>query len=235
MCVFAVLAFLVGRQPRGVPEPHRSAWRITAMVYVPFAAVLQLSNLFACVAFFLGAGHPAYDAYIKIFPAANHSRTFVAFAFYAALLLLARRGGLTPRQMRGVKWAIAAAMLVGAVIGVMEGSDRHFINTVVVDMVAFGVLAPLLLYMMVRDTVDRDLWFCLTLLGITSLFGALYMTAMTYFGYEGTFSIDWQLYIIRGIMTGLVTVLAAHRYRMARRGKPVTGLLPAPRTQSILA
>lgn len=233
---FAVLSLLISRQPRGVPEPHRTAWRVTAIVYLPYTAVQLAQNLFACAAFFAGAGHPVYQAYLWVAPAANHSRTFVSFVFYAALFLLARRGSLSPRQLRGVGWATAAGMLGGAALGLEEGplvAVRHFINTAFADIFGFVVLGALLLYLIVRDTVDRDLWFGISLHGIISLLGALYLTAMSLIGY-GRPSQIWQLHLIRVFTMLLIAGFALHRYRRARQGIAVPGMVPENRFRTAL-
>jgi hypothetical protein len=237
VAAFAVLSLLIARQHRGVPEPHRSAWRVTAIVYLPYA-VLQISqNTLAAVAYHVGEGHPLYRAYLVLAPVGNHSRTFVAFAFYAVLYLLARRGPFTPRGFRGVAWATAAGLLVGAAVGVGEGplvAVRHYIDTAFADMAGFAVMGALLLYLMVRDTVDRDLWFSIALHGITSLFGVLYLTRVSVMGMQAPTQI-WPLHAIRLFTMLLVAALAVHRYRMARRGRPVPGLLPDSRPATLLA
>jgi hypothetical protein len=233
---FAVLALLISRQPRGVPEPHRTAWRVTAVVYLPYTAVHVAQSTFACVAYFAGAGHPLYHAYLWVAPMTNHSRTFVSFVFYAALFLLARKGSLSPRQLRGVGWATAAGMLAGAGLGVAEGplvAVTHFINTVFADIAGFVVLGALLLYLIVRDTVDRDLWFGISLHGILSLVGALYLTAMSLIGY-GRPSGIWQLHLIRLVTVSIIVAFALHRYRKARQGIAVHGMVPINRYRAAL-
>lgn len=235
--VFALLSLHIGRQPR-VPEPHRTAWRVTAIAFLPYAVVQVAQVLLATTAFFVGEGHPLYRAYLWMAPLGNHSRTLVAFAFYGVLYVLARRGVLSSRGVQLAGWATVGSMLLGALLGVMEGplgAVRHFINTALIDMVAFAVMAGLLLYMIVRDTVDRDLWFCIALLGFASIFGVLYLTAMAYIGIDSRFPIDWQLHIIRIVLIGGVVALAAHRYRAARRGRPVPGMVPASRQAAMLA
>lgn len=236
VAMFAVLALLISRQPRGVPEPHRTAWRVTAIVFLPYG-VLQLSqNVLAAAAYFAGEGHPLYRAYLVVAPVGNHSRTFVAFAFYAVLYLLARQGSLSPRQMRGAAWATAAGLVAGGAVGLGEGplvAVRHYINTAFADMAGFAVMGVLLLYLMVRDTVDRDLWFSIALHGITSLFGVLYLTAVSLMGIDAHTPI-WQLHAIRLFTMILVALLALHRYRSARDGRTVSGLVPARRVQTVL-
>lgn len=237
LAVFAVASLLVARQAR-IPEPHCTAWKVTAIMFLPYAALQVLQTLLATGAYFAGEGHPLYRAYLFVAPVGNHSRTFVAFVFYAALFLLARRGSLSPRQLRGTGWAIAAGLLAGAAVGLGEGplvQVRHYINTAFADMAGFAVMGVLLLYLMVRDTVDRDLWFCIALHGITSIFGVLYLTATSLMGLEAHGSIIWQLHAIRLFTMGLVAALALHRYRSARRGREVRGLVPARRMQSVLA
>jgi hypothetical protein len=233
---FAVLALLISRQPRGVPEPHRTAWRVAAIVYLPYTAVHLSQNLFACAAYFAGAGHPVYRAYLWAAPLANHSRTFVSFVLYAALFLLTWRGSLSPRQLRGVAWATGAGMLIGAGLGVAEGpllAVTHFINTAFADIAGFVVLGALLLYLIVRDSVDRDLWFAVALHGIISLLGALYLTAMSLIGY-GRPSGIWQLHLIRVITMLLIAGFALHRYRKARQGIAVPGMVPENRLRAAL-
>lgn len=236
LCAFAVLALLISRQNRGVPEPHRTAWRVAAIVYLPYTTLHVAQSLFACAAYFAGAGHPVYRAYLWAAPVANHSRTFVAFVFYASLFLLAWKGSLSARQLRGVAWATAAGMLVGAGLGVGEGpllAVTHFINTAFADIAGFVVLGALLLYLIVRDTVDRDLWVAVTLHGIISLLGALYLTAMSLIGY-GRPSGIWQLHLIRLVTVAVIAGFGLHRYRKARQGIAVPGMVPENRLRAAL-
>lgn len=235
--VFSVLALLISRRHRAVPEPYRTGWRVTAIVFLPYTVIQLTQNVFAAAAFAVGAGHPLYRTYLWLAPLANHSRTFVAFALYGALFFAARRGTLTARQLRGVGWAVLGSMLLGVAVGVGEGpllALRHFVTTALIDMVAFVVFGVLMVYLIVRNTIDRPLWFSITLHGITSVFGVLYLTGLTLFGY-GAPSPIWQLHAIRLAGNSGLALLALHRYRMALRGRPVGGLVPEGRVSGSLA
>jgi hypothetical protein len=233
---FAVLSLLIARQPHGLSGSHRAGWQVTAIVFVPYTLIQLSQNLFAGAAYVAGEGHPVYRTYLWLAPLANHSRTLLEFALYCGLFLVVRRGALSTRELRGVALAAAGFMVLGAAIGAGEGpllAVRHYVNTALIDIAGFVLLAILLLYLLARDTVDRDLWFSLTLHGVSSIFGVLYLTALTIFGYGGRSPI-WQLHVIRLCCNLAVTLLALHCYRMARQGKPVPGLLPAPRETAML-
>jgi hypothetical protein len=236
LATFAVLSLLVARQGHGMPASHRAGWQVTAIVFLPYTALQVCQNLFAGAAYVAGEGHPAYSTYLVVAPLANHSRTFLEFALYSGLVLVARRGALSPRALRAMAAVAAGFMMLGVAVGAGEGpllAVRHYVNTALIDMAGFVVLGLLLLYLLAHDTVDRDLWLSLTLHGITSIFGVLYLTSFTIFGYGGQSPI-WQLHVIRLCCNVAVALLALHRYRMARLGKPVPGLLPAPRTTAML-
>lgn len=227
--VFCLLALLIARRMAGDPR-HRGAWLITGVVL----GVYSLNNLvqvtFATVAYLVGPEHRLYEMYMGFAPVGNHSRTLLVFVLYGALVWLALRGPLTAVRWGVVLGAALLAMLAGALLGWSEGPldiARHFPATAMLDIIGFVALGTVLLLLMVRDTVDRFLWFSLATYGFTSIIGVLYLSAMAWFYTPGSWTPpNWQIQLWRAVLALVMVGLAARRLRLARRGKPVRGLLP---------
>lgn len=229
LVVYSLLALLVARRMAG-DSRHRAAWLITGVVL----GVYSLNNLvqvtFATVAYVVGREHHLYAMYEGFAPIGNHSRTLLVFVLYGALVWLALRGPLTAVRWGVVLGAALLAMLGGALLGWSEGPldiARHFPATAMLDTIGFVALGSVLLLLMARDTIDRFLWFSLATYGFTSLIGALYLSAMAWFYVPGSWTPpNWQIQLWRAVLALVMVGLAARRLGLARRGRPVRGLLP---------
>lgn len=236
---FAVVAFLVGRR---VPEhagTRRYAWQMTALVFLVFSAVHTSQLAFGTLVFVLGPEHPAFTAYLRYAPVGNHARTLMVWSLYASLAVLAFRGAAVWPRLRRVHPALTVAMLaLGGLLGWLEGpfdAARHLSNSSLMDAGGFIILTILLFVLMLRDTIDRALWFALMLYGSSSVMSSLFLAAIAWINANTWTPAPWAMETSRVLFTTGMVGMAVWRLRLARRGVPMAGLLGSDRPRPVLA
>jgi hypothetical protein len=214
---------------------YRAGWMLTGVTFALYAANGLVQSGLAIIAFQLGPDAAVYRFFLSVSPIANHSRSFMIFGLYFALAALLWNP--QPQRSRLILLALlpVALMGVGAGYGMMEGNfdrARHYSATAVLDTVGFIVMGSLLFASMLRDTLDRLLWFSLAMNGFRSIIGVIFLSAMAWLGVPGAWSPpNWLLSATRVLFCLAMVALAYSRYRLARKGKPVPGMLqnaPAP-------
>jgi hypothetical protein len=237
--VFAVLAFQVGRRLPAHAGTKRHAWQMTGFVFLLFSMVVLPQLAFGTTVFVLGAEHPAFTAYLRIAPIANHSRTLLVWSLYVSLAVLTVRGEAVWPRLRRAYPVIALGMLAGGgVIGWLEGpfdAARHLSNTSMMDAVGFVALAVLLFALMLRDTVDRALWGALVCYGGSSVMSSLFLAAIAWINAATWTPHSWMMETSRIVFTTGMVAMAVWRLRLAKRGQSLPGLLGTTRPRAVLA
>jgi hypothetical protein len=237
--VFAVVALMVGRALPVHAGSQRMAWQMTGLVFVIFSAVDMAQLVFGTAVFLLGAEHPLYAVYMRWAPIANHSRTLVVWSLYLGLGALTFGGAPVLARLRRAHAGLAVAMLcAGGVIGWVEGpfdAARHLSLTSVMDAAGFIVLTILLFVLMLRDTVDRAMWFAILFYGSSSVMSSLFLAAIAWINAHAWTPHPWVLEISRVAFTTAMVSMAVWRLRLARRGTPLPGLLGTTRPRPVLA
>lgn len=236
---FAVLALLVGRRLTPEAGSRRRAWQMVAFVYLLFAICHATQILFAITAFVLGPESSVFRAYLWWAPIGNHSRTLLVWSLYVSLGVLAFRGEAGWPMLRRLYPALAVGMLVlGGMIGRGEGAFnlvKHLTNTSLMDAVGFLGLATLLFVSMLRDTVDRALWFALLAYGCHSVVSSLFIAALAALGTGAWTPAPWAMEASRIAFSSAMVGMAVWRLRLARRGVSLPGLLGPERHRPVLA
>ncbi len=225
---FAVVAILAGRATPAAAGEHRAAWIGTGVIFLAYGLNMIVQAAWGTTAFFAGASAAVYRGYVEVAPVFNHSRTFLLFVLYAMLAFVALRGSRKGSLVL-LFLAIATALALGGAYGLMEGriqAARHFSSTAVIDTGGFILLGGVLLLLLVRNAVDRLLWFALALQGVFSILGVVFLTAMawadTAYSWTPPF---WSLTLVRCILALGMAALATRRLSDARRGIRSSGLL----------
>lgn len=229
LVVFSVVAIVIARRIRELAPSHSDAWLVTGLVLGTCALSGLVQGVWAIAAYAAGAGTGVYERYLVAAPVLNHGRTFLLFVLYAFLALIALRGRLHRFGLGALAVCGVAALLAGGVYGHQEGglqAFRHYPATAVIDTAAFIVLAAVLLVLLSRNVVDRLLWFALACMGIQSIIAVLFLIAAAWVDVPGSWSPPfWMIHAMRLFFIGVMVALAVTRYRAARAGVPVAGLL----------
>lgn len=237
--VFALLAVQVGRKLPVSAGSQRHAWQMTGVAFLVFAAVLIPQMAFGTTVYVLGAEHPAFAAYLRLMPVANHSRTLLVWGLYLCLGVLAFRGDAAwPRLRRAYPVVLAAMLLAGGALGWMEGTfnaARHLSNTSLMDAIGFVGVGSLLFVLMLRDTIDRALWVALVLNGTSSVMSSLFLAAIAWVNVDTWIPRTWVLEVSRVLFVSAMIWMAVWRLRLANRGVPLAGLLGTNRPRPLLA
>lgn len=217
------------RHSGGFAGRYRVSWRITGLALLLIGAIATLQNVHGARAILHGEGSRAWAGYMRWAPAWNHSRELVPFAL--AFLLLGY--SLAPRHSRLDRgWipplVIAAASAAGAGIGWLEGSldfALHFQRVAVLDSVALLLLVCALSSAMIMDVVDRLLIASLLAYAIPLPLNALWFAWMVAHVDAGWRPSPLSMQFYRLAFGSLCMGLALRRWRLARRGAFVHGLL----------
>lgn len=237
--VFAILAVRIGLRTSIQPPVNRWAWLTTGLIFLLYAVddLTQLS--FGTLAFLQGPEAASYSAYMRWAPIANHSRTFLVWSIYILLTVLAFTRPSRRVLRYGFPGIAAGMLLIGVWLGWSEGSfeaARHLSATSLMDAVGFVALTVMLFLTMVRETVDRALWFSLVCYGFASMVSSLFLAAMAWFNVEDTWTPSplWM----EGIRLGFAVImvgLGLWRLRRARENRHVPGVLGSMRDRPVLA
>lgn len=217
---------------------YRTGWVLTGATFILFSVNALVQSTLAASAFFSGRGTAAYDFYLSVSPAINHSRSFMIFGLYFALAALLWNPHPPRSRLILLSLVPVVAMFFGAGYGAIEGDFdrvRHYSTTAVLDTFGFIAMGSLLFASMLRDTLDRFLWFSLAASGLMSLMGVIFLSAMAWIGVPGAWGPpNWLLPAVR-LLFGLGMVgLGYARYRLARKGSAVPGLLAPERSKSVM-
>jgi hypothetical protein len=229
---FAIMALRTARSMHRWERPHQLAWLATGLTFAPYSAIMLLQDFFAVRAWRAGEGSPELEFYLRLSPVCNHSRTFMMLGLYAALVALPFTGRWTDRRRA---WTFASvvgvAFLAGVGVALLEGSltGRHFADAAAIDIAGFAVLACTLFVAMYRDSMDRYLWMSMAMYGFTSVAGVLYFTALSWFASDAWTPPAWQKPMVTVVLGVVMVGLAWRRWRLAKRGAVVHGLMPAMR------
>jgi len=236
----AILALLVGRRLPAHVGAQRDAWRMFAVIFLLYSVMDVSQMAFGTLTFVLGPESALWPAYMRWMPMGNHSRTLVMWSLYAVLAGLVVGGARTHLVLRRGYLPFAVVMLLaGGALGFLEGpfdAARHLSNTSLMDAVGFVALAGLLFTAMFNETVDRALWFALLAYGCHSVVSSLFLAAIAWVNTSGAWTPpQWVMEVIRVTFTTAMVSMAAWRLRLARRGKPLPGLLGTTRPRPVLA
>ena len=233
---FAIMALRAARSMHKWERQHQLAWLATGLTFAPYSALMLFQDFFAVRAFMAGVGSPELKFFLWLSPLCNHGRTFMMLGLYATLVALPFTVRWTDRRRA---WAFALVVGVGFLAGVgvalVEGSltGRHFANAAFIDIAGFAVVAGTLFMSMYRDSVDRYLWMSMAMYAFTSLAGVLYFTALSWFASDDAWTPPaWQKPMVIVVLGVVMVGLAWKRWRLAKRGAVVHGLMPAVRTST---
>jgi hypothetical protein len=224
---FGVTSLLVARTLPASPEHSRAGWLLTGMAFTIFGIDSAAQNVLGTTAYIAGAGAPVYAFYMKVAPAANHSRTFLMLAYCALLVWVLTRKRL-PRHWR---WTALAALLAGVAAGALVGAGEgplvertHYTTVALLDVVEMLILLGSLFVALVSERVDRLLWFALGVYAVSVALNIIWTVALAGVGI-GWVPPSWQMHAYRCVLTFAMTALACRRLVLARRGVAVRGLL----------
>jgi hypothetical protein len=239
-CAFALTALWIARVLPEHAGTQRHAWRITAFVFLVYAASHLTQAVSAAMALRQGPGSPVYETYVRWFPMANHSRTLLVWSLYLCLGMLAWKGASAWRTLRYAYVPLALGMMVlGGMIGWWEGPFdpvRHLSNTSLLDVVGFLVATSVLFVTMLRGTIDRALWFAIFLYASSSVVSSLFIAALAWINVADAWTPrPWVMEVSRVSFAVAIVAMAVWRLRLARRRIPLPGLLGAERVRQMLA
>ncbi len=229
---FGAAALAAVRHEGGFPQRYRRTWRTTGLALLVLGVSATLQNVHGALAILHGQGSRAWNGYMRVAPAWNHGREAVLFAL-AALLLA---GALAPRRLRADHgWmpalVLLAACAAGSLLGWLEGGldfAPHFRRVAVLDAAGLLVLAFAVAAAMVADVVDRLLIVALVAYAIPLPLNALWLAWMAGYANGGWSPSPASMQAYRIVFHVVGAAVAVQRWRMARRGAYVSGLLPAP-------
>lgn len=229
---FSVYALLAARRlGTSASAGHAESWYAAGLFFAVYSANKLVQGGWGIAAFVAGSDAPVYAGYLRFAPVFNHSRTFLTFVLYGTLFWISYSRQLTLRQRIVAHGAAAAALGLGGTYGYFEGSlqaGRHYTATAIIDAGGFIVLAVLLFVLMLRDTIDRLLWFALVTHGFRSIFGVIFLAALAWADTPGGWTPPfWSIELCRLCFAGMMAWFAYQRYRYAGQRRPVPGLLQA--------
>lgn len=221
-----ILALLVARQiPRDGSRPL-SPWRLVGIAFCVSAACGVVQSVGAAWAVAAGPSSAPYELYLRIAPAANHSRAFLAITLGAVLALLPWVMRLRARETH-LLVLLLVGMSLGAWAGWAEGplTRAHTAAIARNDMVEMWVMLSAVLVGLVFRSLDRLLWVFLLLYALRQSWNAIWFSAFGWAAPAGWVP-SQATYEIAGIAAWMaMCLLAYHRLRLARRGIPVPALL----------
>jgi hypothetical protein len=233
----AVAALLVVRRlpPRGGVQRH--SWQAMAFIFMVYSVTDVVQVTFGSITYAAGPESAVWPVYMRWMPIFNHSRTLVMWSLYGVLAVLAAGGERAWPVLRYAYAPFALGMFAcGALLGYAEGSFdmvKHLSYISMMDAGGFMALATLLFVTMLRDSVDRALWFALLAYGCHSVVSSLFLAALTWSSTKGVWTPPMAMMeMIRVIFTSAMLAMVVWRLRLARRGVSLPGLLgttrPAP-------
>jgi hypothetical protein len=232
---FAVLALRVTRAVRGGDQPlHHRAWMVTALAFAIAGASSVVQNAAAVWAFRAGAGSAPWNLFLEWAPRGNYARICLKISFALLLTLLTRTERMPARRVAWTAAAIFAVMLVvGGVMGAMEGPLREVIHYPAYAVLELGEMIALLVALfvgLVAGSMDRWLWAALAVYSFRQALNVLSWTALAWHGVPGAWALDARVLHLFGIAGYLVMIaIAIHRLRLARKGVRVPGMFDLPR------
>lgn len=234
LLAFSVFSLRAARRMAPLSPPaHTAGWYVAGVVFLPYGVNKLIQGIYGTAAYFAGPEAAVFTSYLRVAPMFNHSRTLLMFVLYGMLGWLAFRQRLTPSSRAVLFAASAAALVLGAWYGYVEGSlraARHFSMTALIDTAGFVLLATLLFVLMIRDAADRLLWLAVALYGFTSMLGVLFLAAMAWLDTPGTWAPPyWAIELCRFVLAGTMAWCAVRRYMLAGLRVNVPGLLSPPR------
>jgi hypothetical protein len=229
---FGAAALAAARHEGGFPQRYRRTWRTSGIALLLIGVSAFVQNLLGTRAILHGPGTPAWNGYMRWAPAWNHGREAVLFAL--ALVLLAH--ALAPRRLRVDRgWAPVGVLLgahaLGSALGWMEGSldfAPHFRRVALLDAAGLLFLATAVAAAMMADVVDRLLIVALVAYAIPLPLNALWFAWMASHVNGGWSPSPASMQAYRIAFDLMGAGVAVLRWRMARRGAYVPGLLAPP-------
>lgn len=232
---FALGALGVWRASAGSSAPaHRAAWLLAGGAFLMHAANKMGQEVFGTLAFAGGRESRVWARYLEWNAAFNHSRTFLLLAFCGTLIVLSlrREGPFTRTFFAWSFAAMAAGGAFGAVLGKNEEAFRqltHYSAVARWDLVELVVLLGTLFACLLSSRTDRTLWFCLCVYAFSLALNVLWFAAFSRTNMPGEWAPrPWEIHTYRVALNALLAYLAWQRYRQARRGIRVPGLLEPP-------
>lgn len=227
-----VAALAAVRGSGGFPERFRLTWRITGLTFLAIGVSALLQNVHGGRALLGGEGSAAWNGYLRWAPAWNHSREGIPFA----LALLLAGCALAPARLRlhhpwTAPLVLGATVALGMLAGWAEGPlsfGTHYTRVAVIDAVALLFVISALAAAMVADVVDRLLIATVVAHAIPLPLNALWFSWMVEYRDAGWSPSPFSMQLYRVTFDLLCVALAVRRWRLARRGAYVPGLLATP-------
>lgn len=230
IAVCAVAALRVyGAARAHAPAEHRGMWLLTGTALGAHALVKGTHGILGAWAYAAGPKTEIWANYMAWTPPFNHSRTLLLLAYCIILAHFSFRPvPFTARYYRGAVAAMGVALLVGAMVGVMEPrytALTHFTAVARWDVIELLVLLATLMAALLGGRMDRVLWSLLCLYAVSLAFNVLWFAAFSRADMAG----QWvpRPWVLQAVRTGLysgMAVLALYRLRQARRGRSVLAL-----------
>jgi hypothetical protein len=228
---FAVVAIRVYRATAAGSPVHAAAWKLSGIAFFAHALVQSVQYAWGGLAMWRTEAPGIMEAYLRWAPAMNHSRTSLLLFFCVALSVFAVRGTVAgPRYWPLYGAGLAGALLVGAVVGALEGpllGSRHYGVVAGGDAVELVVLLGALLIAVTRDRLDRYLWGALAVYAFSVALSILWFAALSQIDTPGAWTPPpWVLAAYRAVARGAMAAFAIGRLRLARSGGAASGMLP---------
>jgi hypothetical protein len=183
-----VAALFVARR-LGPQEPRANvaSWWVSgvAMTYLGVSNTLQ--GVGAAWAVAAGDG-PVMDAFMRMVPVGNQSRTMLVIAMGLVLAAIAAwPDRVLPRVRTNALAAMGAFTLVGAAIGWAQGSmtEVGYLQKALFDVFELLSLFLALWAALWKDTMDRLLWQCLAAYGFYSALNVIWFSFLSWWGQAG--------------------------------------------------
>lgn len=233
--VIGILAIRVAREGGIAPQSQRMTWFVVGAAFSLSAIDGLAQSAAGGWALLAGPGTPVFEQYLRLAPAANHSRTFLGIGMGLLLTLLAgfRSAGGVGRG--AVLALLGLSMIAGAAVGFHEGplsASRHAEAAARFDMIETWAILLALLLSLLSYSLDRVLWFALFIHAVRQSWNALWSSAFAWADVPGAWvpsAVGTHMIAIGA--WSLMAALAYHRLRLARRGIPVPALLELTRAR----
>ena len=157
--LFGVAALRVGREREG--SPRLAAWYLTGVLFTLLGATATVQSVLAVWAAASGPGSAPYAFFLRLVPIANDGRSVMVLGYAATLAALVHRGRPFPAPSGRVWAGLGGMMLLGAAVGVREGSflqGRHMTILSILGALSVLLLLAALYGALVSNAVDYLLW-----------------------------------------------------------------------------
>ncbi|CAN5853381.1 hypothetical protein BH23GEM3_BH23GEM3_03230 [soil metagenome] len=221
------------------PAIHQSTWRIAAGAFLLTGASNFIQSSAAVWAYISGPGSSVYSAYILYGIRLNTGRSLVEILFGMILIYWIFRDTGRSKPPGWIYAALAASLILGGSIGPGDPihSTVYFPMIAALSFVELVVLGFALVLALLRKAMDRLLWLILATFVFAQAVSIGILSAFSWLDVPQVWAPGIQQFALFNTVVALVmTLLAIHRFHLARKGVQVPtlfGQLESTRRSSV--